>query len=100
MPYWRHAAIAGAAILVILVVKLFERVNRRYGIGAWLHEFAGDPWASIIMRLAFVGLVGLAAWGAQFLGFVVPDEIEQFIPSELSSIILALLAARRTQVRL
>jgi hypothetical protein len=91
--YWRHAAIAVAAILVIVLVKVFERVNRRHELSARLYELLGDPWTDYVVRFAFVLLVALVSLALRFVGVAAPAELEQFIPSEVSSIILAILAS-------
>jgi hypothetical protein len=92
MSYFRYAAIAGAVILVILVVKAFEKLNRRYGLSDALCAWVGDPWASWIMRLAFMATVALVAGLAQLVGFIVPAEVEQFIPNEWTTVIMGILA--------
>lgn len=101
MPYWQHAALAGAVFLIIVVVALFQRFNVRHGWHRRLTLFlaeafgpqVGEEAGNIILQLAFVGLVALAAHGLQFVGVALPPELEQFVPSTMTAILGAIVAS-------
>ena len=93
MTYFHTAGLMGAAALVIAGTATLTRLNKRYGWSLWLCEALGQTAGNWIMRLGFIAVLALVAGGLQKFGVILPPELEQFIPSQVTAILAAAVSA-------
>jgi hypothetical protein len=93
MSYFHTAGLMGAAALVIAATAGLTRLNKRYGWSLRLCQALGQTAGDWVMRLGFIGVLALVAGGIQKLGVILPPELEQFIPSQVTAMLAAGISA-------
>lgn len=93
MSYFHTAGLLGAVALVIAGSGFLTRMNAKHGWSKALKERMGETAGNWVMRLSFIAALALIAGGLQRFGVVLPPELEQFIPSQVTTILAAIASA-------